>query len=497
MPENLHGPSRKYVRSVLMSGLHRTIDNNTANNCMSAPQNLDLTDIICLSGHAFIEALYIKALEREPDIEGLDYFYHILGLNGNNKVIAYIICSSKEFGQRATVLHLDEYKKEYECFIRNQKIKNIPILGWVWQFINLPGRVSRIEVKSYEQNFHLSGIYNNNIHIRQKINNIEKATIENHQAVSQSLENKINALKDKISEAEERITQLISINCEKCDVLESSIAYNTNKINNIVVEQNREITLSQIEQRWRIIDKFHLLRFENFDYQCPICNARFNTCNAKKYTTECRFKGGFIERYECPNCGVIVGPLKMLLLDDQEFDLDYTQHYTVFAEGDSTEGEKLAFYKLNPDVNKVYLNYGCGGWTRAMEELRREGFNVYGYEPYASKTNNPYIITSKIDLVKMKFDGVFTNNLLEHLKNPINDFAFFKSLLKDNNCKMSHSTGCFEYLYEYTRFHLFFYTGRSVQLICEKAGLKVCDYYKLEHFNNTNDTVIGYVFTSI
>lgn len=44
------------------------------------------------------------------------------------------------------------------------------------------------------------------------------------------------------------------------------------------------------------------------------------------------------------------------------------------------------------------------------------------------------------------------------------------------DARMSHATPCFEYLYEYTRFHLFFYLGRSRTLLAEKAGLVVSDF---------------------
>jgi len=48
--------------------------------------------------------------------------------------------------------------------------------------------------------------------------------------------------------------------------------------------------------------------------------------------------------------------------------------------------------------------------------------------------------------------------------------------------KMAHATPCFEYLYEYTRFHLFFFLGRYHQLFADKADLAVCDFIKEGEF---------------
>lgn len=174
----------------------------------------------------------------------------------------------------------------------------------------------------------------------------------------------------------------------------------------------------------------------------------------------------------------------MFDLSSQEFDLDYMQHYTVFNEGDTTEDEIFTFYQLNPSKEGVYLNYGCGAWSKSINELRREGYNVYGFEPYVSTESSPYIINNINELKKMSFDGIFTNNVLEHLLDPVQSFSLFKSLLKDQNSIMVHSTPCYEYLYEYTRFHLIFYTGRSINTLCKKTGLIALDRYDAIRFNN-------------
>lgn len=41
---------------------------------------------------------------------------------------------------------------------------------------------------------------------------------------------------------------------------------------------------------------------------------------------------------------------------------------------------------------------------------------------------------------------------------------------------MIHSTPCYQYLYEYTRFHLFFFTGKSLEIICNQLNLEAFDY---------------------
>jgi len=83
----------------------------------------------------------------------------------------------------------------------------------------------------------------------------------------------------------------------------------------------------------------------------------------------------------------------------------------------------------------------------------------------------------------MRFDGIFSNNALEHLRYPAHELSMMRALL-NKGCKMSHATPCFEYLYEFSRFHLFFFLGRSRAILAEKAGLHIDDFVSDGEFKN-------------
>jgi len=119
------------------------------------------------------------------------------------------------------------------------------------------------------------------------------------------------------------------------------------------------------------------------------------------------------------------------------------------------------------------LNYGCGSWSHSLMKLREEGYQVYGYEPYSKDLGNPYIISDRAALAQMKFEGIFSNDVLEHFMDPAAELRFMKSLLSSEDACMAHTTGCYNYAYEYTRFHTFFFTGKSLEYICKDAGLKI------------------------
>ena len=232
-----------------------------------------------------------------------------------------------------------------------------------------------------------------------------------------------------------------------------------------------ELFKNEIRCRWQVVDALDTLLFPSGTAaKCPICgySAAKETFAVK--TSECIFGGGRLERYVCPECGAIFGPLKMMALSDTQLAEEYKQSYSVYSESDCTMLEKMAFEALHPEKGKKYLNYGAGAWNRTTKDLRAEGYDVYDFEPYAPAESNPWVIRSIDELKKQKFDGIFSNDLIEHLRNPVEDLKAMKKLLKPG-AGMVHCSGCYEYAFEYTRFHLFFLTGGSLERLCEEAGL--------------------------
>jgi len=229
--------------------------------------------------------------------------------------------------------------------------------------------------------------------------------------------------------------------------------------------------------KWRQIDSQLSVEEKSTDIlTCKICGYSQKRGDYELKETDCIFNGGHLVRYVCPECGVIFGPTKFLALGQAGIDEDYWVHYLGFSEGDSSYKEERAFFMLKPDKEKIYLNYGCGHWSKSLQNLREQGYQVYGYEPYSPDIDNPYMITSKEQLMKMRFDGIYSNDVLEHMINPIEDLKFMRSILLNSDSKMSHCTGCYNYKYEYTRFHTFFYLGESVKIMSEKSGFKIVDF---------------------
>lgn len=249
-------------------------------------------------------------------------------------------------------------------------------------------------------------------------------------------------------------------------------------------ERFKELLRHQISVKWDLIDTLRRHRAEPASACCPLCGFQDARGKFSVIVTNCIFGGGELIRHQCPQCDLIFGDEKVLSLSEAELSRDYEWHYKVYCEGDSTEQEVRAFHALNPRKDGVYLNWGAGAWSSSIDVLRRDGWNVFGYEPHGSATQGgEHVITSKAQLLERRFDGIFSNNVLEHLRYPVRELKEMRGLIKVGG-RMSHATPCFEYRYEYTRFHLFFYLGRSRAILAQQAGLKIDDYVADGDFMN-------------
>jgi len=185
---------------------------------------------------------------------------------------------------------------------------------------------------------------------------------------------------------------------------------------------------------------------------------------------ECVFGGGRIERLECRRCGCVFGPLTLLGAPSDFLAADYRLLYEFYSEGDSTEAEIRTFEALDPKPGELYLNWGAGAWSSSIEILRARGYDVWGYEPNA-KVTRPFIVSSR-DEISARFDGVFSNNVIEHLTDPAAELRDIASVMKPKG-RMAHASPCFEWSYAFTRFHVFFPLGDSLSRLAARTDLAV------------------------
>ena len=240
----------------------------------------------------------------------------------------------------------------------------------------------------------------------------------------------------------------------------------------------------QIGTRWDMIHRLHALKAAPSELSCALCGHTAHRVDFAERVTACIFEGGVITRHQFPACDVIFGSDLMLELSPEALTREYEWHYQIFSEGDSTEQEIRAFKALKPERGRAYVNWGSGAWSSSTERLRADGWEVYGFEPHGSAHGGGgHVLTTRSELEQIKPAGIFSNNVLEHFRYPVAALRDMASLLP-GGALMSHATPCFEYRFEFTRFHLFFFLGKSREWIAEQANLSIVNYQTDGDFMN-------------
>jgi hypothetical protein len=116
---------------------------------------------------------------------------------------------------------------------------------------------------------------------------------------------------------------------------------------------------------------------------------------------------------------------------------------------------------------------GCGRWSRTAGELRAQGYDAWGFEPAAPPADGSFVVGDRA-AVTGRFDGLFSNNVIEHMLRPVEEFRFFHGVLKPG-ARMAHASPCYRDAYACTRFHTLFLVGDSPAVLAERSGFRATD----------------------
>ncbi|WP_274629237.1 class I SAM-dependent methyltransferase [Arvimicrobium flavum] len=240
-----------------------------------------------------------------------------------------------------------------------------------------------------------------------------------------------------------------------------------------LAQEQLDAAVEYARHLWRVIDEKYEPILAEAELTCIVCGHTDRRSGYGLHHDNCVFGGGALERYECPACGCIFGTKKYLDLSDAAVDADYRFLYSYYSESDSTPNEIRTFNSLTPRQDGLYLDWGCGGiWSKTVSTLRERGFDVWGYEPSAPTSGN-HVVRSRAE-ISGRFDGIFSNNVIEHFRDPVAVFRDFHGLLKAGGV-MAHSSPCYDKNYTFTRFHTLFLTGRSADVLAKRTGFAVVD----------------------
>jgi hypothetical protein len=217
-------------------------------------------------------------------------------------------------------------------------------------------------------------------------------------------------------------------------------------------------------------------RWSKMKYQCPInltcivCEHTDLNTKFKKLCCNDIFNAGTLTRHQCPNCGLIFGDLRFLSLSEQDIKDDHDDVYSYYAEGNTVPYiiNNIKSLDIFENKNLSYLDYACG-IGKMIPILKQRGYNIHGYDKYVKNDN----VLNVID--DMKFDVIYANNFIEHVINPIEDMKQILIHLNDNGYLILMSDCLDEYMLEFTHYHVYFYTGNSFHVLCDKLNLDIIE----------------------
>ncbi len=219
-------------------------------------------------------------------------------------------------------------------------------------------------------------------------------------------------------------------------------------------------------------------RPEGTSYTCQCCGHVNNLAKTKRVNANCLFSQLELRRFECGGCGGIFGPMPLINCKPEELGELYGCLYKFYREGFSQPFQEKTFYLMNPSRRREYLNYACGDWTEGCERLRSLGWLIWGYEPF-QRVDSTAIVTDRQAVIDKQYDGLMSHNFIEHVQNPADFFRECSMMIKPGG-KMAHSSACFDYVYEVSPFHLFFYPGTSVEKLAARTGFKLLAEHRVD-----------------
>lgn len=205
--------------------------------------------------------------------------------------------------------------------------------------------------------------------------------------------------------------------------------------------------------------------------KCPVC---LNISEYKTLTEICNLPapnvGEKLVRYVCPICEVVFGTTEMLMMSKEKLSKMYRKHYSSNVVDKREQGNlsiTSLFDKIDIKKGQSCLNWGSGPATKLAHKARDEfGIDLYNYDPYADDGFG--MVTKEENL--STYDFIISRNVIEHFQDPISDFLNMKKYLKINGV-MLHNTPCYSYEYVRTKFHTFFFLGKSPYVLADKIGM--------------------------
>lgn len=197
------------------------------------------------------------------------------------------------------------------------------------------------------------------------------------------------------------------------------------------------------------------------DQNCPLCLTD---------KAELHFETGEMSYYRCNKCDFIFVPKNQHLSIEEE-----KKRYDLHENDPENKGYQAFLNQLlKPLISKLKtgskgLDYGSGPGPGISKMLKEKKFNVENYDPIYSDSS---------ELLEKSYDFITCTEVVEHFRNPIDDWKQLTGLLKPNGLLgiMTNLTDdCTDFKnWHYRRddTHISFYSKKTIIWIADKFNLE-------------------------
>lgn len=181
-------------------------------------------------------------------------------------------------------------------------------------------------------------------------------------------------------------------------------------------------------------------------------------------------KGERLIRHICPSCDAIFGTQEVLNMGPAEaakFNFSkYTAKDIAVREKNNLRHLERIGGLVKP--GQKVLNWGSG--PAAMLGRRAEekfGIRFDNFDLYVPPNIGVFTKYEQLG----SYDLIFSTDVLEHLLKPVEEMKRMKEYLNKGG-RIVHHTPCYRYCYAYTKLHVCFFVGRSVNVLAKRTGTK-------------------------
>jgi len=227
--------------------------------------------------------------------------------------------------------------------------------------------------------------------------------------------------------------------------------------------------------------------------KCPICGK--NSHSKFKINDEKSNR----EYFECEFCHFLFQKGKKNINKELYKDnIDWDKDDPGFKK--RTEMIKALMEKTIKEKDKKILDYGCGTGL-LVSLLRRDGYNIVGFDPYLEEGNQNKGLFNKInDLPSRKFDCLVAVETIEHLKEPQKDIKEILSLIEENGffvfSTQFYIPGRHKIDWQYIQqpVHLSIFSLKAAEILAKQADIKKRIPFKIE-FDSTGEFLTGQIWS--